>query len=105
MMPEVTQAIEASGVMFVQSVSVLMPKATQAIEASGSGVWWSTTQQLKQPVNYQLSLLASAFMQKMSSKTALKQDKFTGSEGDLAKKVEQNKYWTLDLLIKQVEET
>jgi hypothetical protein len=32
----------------------------------------------------------------MSSKTALKQDKFTESEGDLTKKVKQNKYWRLD---------
>ena len=98
MMPEVTQAIEASGVMFggqqgslVQSVPVLMPKAIQDIEASGSGVRWSTRQQLKQPVNYQLSLVASAFVQGMSLKTALKQYKFTRSEGDLTKKVEQNK--------------
>ena len=82
MMPKVTQAIEARGVMFggqrgslVQSVSVLMPEAIQAIEASGSGVLWSTRQQLKQPVNYQLSLVASAFMQEMSSNTALTQDK------------------------------
>ena len=43
----------------------------------------------KQPVNYQMSLVASAFTQEMSSKTALKQDKFTGSEGDLTEKVEQ----------------
>jgi hypothetical protein len=49
MMPKVTQAVEASGVLLggqqgslVQSVSVLMLKAIQAIEASGSGVWWST---------------------------------------------------------------
>ena len=63
MMPKVTQAVEASGVVFVgqqgslvQSVSVLIPKAIQAIEASGSGVWWSTRQQLKQPVNYQMSI-------------------------------------------------
>ena len=71
MMTEVTQAVKASGVLFggqkeslVQSVSVLMPKAIQAIEASGSAVWWSTRQQLKQPVNYQLklSLVASIFM-------------------------------------------
>ena len=38
---------------------------------------------------YQLSLVASAFMQEMSSKTALKQYKFTGSKGHLTKKVEQ----------------
>ena len=62
MMPRVTQAVEASGVMFggqqgslVQSMSILMPKTIEAIEAIGSGVWWSTRQQLKQPVNYQLS--------------------------------------------------
>ena len=55
MMPKVTQAVEASVVMFggqqgslVQSVSVLMPKAIQAIEASGRGVWWSTRQQSSQ---------------------------------------------------------
>ena len=30
----------------------------------------------------------SAFMQEMSVKTALKRDKFTGSEGDLTNKVE-----------------
>ena len=72
MMPEVTQSVEASGVVFggqqgslVQSMSVLMPKAIKAKEASGSGVWWSTRQQLKQPVNYQLSLVASAFMQEI----------------------------------------
>ena len=38
------------------------------------------------PVNYQLSLVASAFMQEMSSRTALKQYKFTGSEEDLTQK-------------------
>ena len=75
----------------VQSMSILMPKAIQPIEASGSGVLWSTRQQLKQPVKYQLSVVVSAFMQDMSSKTALKQDKFTGSEGDLTKKVKQHK--------------
>ena len=55
MIPKVTQAVEAGGVVFgcqkeslVQSVSVLMPKAIQAIEASGSGVWWSTRQQISQ---------------------------------------------------------
>ena len=32
----------------------------------------------------------STFMQEMSSKTALKQDKFTESEGDLTKKVKHN---------------
>ena len=62
MMPKVNQAVEASGGMFggqqgslVQSVSVLMLKVIQFIEASGIDVWWSTRQQLKQPVNYQLS--------------------------------------------------
>ena len=65
----------------VQPVSVLMPKAIQAIEASGSGVQWSTRQQIKQSVNYQLSLVAPALMQAMSPKTALKQDWFTESEG------------------------
>ena len=63
MMPEVTQTVEASEVVFggqqgslVQYVSVLMPEAVQAIEASGIGIWWSTRQQLKYPVYYQMSI-------------------------------------------------
>ena len=54
-MPEITQGIEASGVVFggqqgslVQSVSALMPKTIQAIEASGRSVLWSTRQQSSQ---------------------------------------------------------
>ena len=81
MIPEITQGIEASGVMFggqqgrlVKSVSVLMPKAVQAIEASGI-MCLVVNKTAKQPVNYQLSLVASAFIQKMSSRTALKQYK------------------------------
>ena len=45
----------------------------------------------KQPVNYQLSLVASAFMQEMSLKTSLKHDMLTGSEEDLTNKVKHAK--------------
>ena len=56
----------------------------------------------KQPVNYQLSLVTSAIMQEMSSKTSLKQDKFTGIEEDLTKKVELEQTNREDLTQKHV---
>ena len=96
----------------------MMPKIIQGSESSGSDVWWSTRKSgaicvyidAQKPskllskwkwclaVNKTATKAASkyVFMKEKSVKTALKQDKFTGSEGDLTKKLECTSEGRLD---------